>query len=276
MGWELTPSNTGLASKGVTEAMLTNATYPVWGGQGGVQMVKNQTFTRRKFTINNGPLVVGDGAVFNECLITGAESLVKVGGNVEFNDCDFVVTAGSLMSNNIHIQPDFYYAGVAGKKLTMRNCRMTGGHIFLMSNGHAMDLENVYGYAQHPEVGGQQHRDGITVRGSNATTHKVTIRGCRMDCDQEMTTGAFFLQDTYGGGINGVEADDCMWEGAGWVMTISGSDNTVIRNNRIRPHGANIIGPVTTHDSTYAVWTDNHLYDPADPDGKGAAVGRPA
>lgn len=272
MGWELTPQNTGLASKGVTESMLTPGTVPPYYLQPSSPTVTTNQH-RKVFNLNNSVLAPGGGAVFTECLFIGSTDLIIVNGDCTFIDCDFVITEDSLMTENVAVFANGYYDNYANSHLVMTNCRMTGGHFFVDATNMRATLTNVYGYDQGPEVGALQHRDGFTSRGAGAG--RIKLLGCRFDSDQDSTTGAFFLQDTYNDGVVGLEARDCMFEGAGYVMTLETSDDLIIVNNRIRPHGPYSYGPVVSTNTTFAQWTDNHLYASGQPDAKGTLIPQP-
>lgn len=273
-GWLKTPSNTGLASKGVTTSMLTGMTVPQYTGnleQAGVNIASG-IHSRRRFNLGWNTLAPGDNTIFNECLIEGTGDMVQIHGtNVQFNDCDFVLTGGP--DENVHVNANWHYVRKTAR-ITMNNCRMTGGTIFINLTGVGGDINDVYGYAQQPETGLLQHRDGFTSREASAA-NPVTLRRCRFDTDQNSTTGAFFLQNTYGNGVVGVSVYDSMFEGAGNCLTLENSQQLRFVNNRMRPHGSYSYGPVVSTGCTFAQWTDNFVYSPTNPDYRGAALNQP-
>jgi len=275
-GWLKTPMNTGLASVGVTPDMLTTMNIPDFGGNRAYPNVPAGLYYRRRFTKE---VAAAPGVVFEQCLFdTPYNALTPLGHNVEVKDSDFVMTANAMVGGT-HINVHPYYTGSESTVTYIRNLRMTGGTMFINATSAGAIIEDVYGYAQMPETGGEQHRDGFTSRGCKTSNPQI-LRRCRFDCAEDSTTGAFFVQDTYGDGVYGVRAYDCLFEGAGYVMTIDRSHDLVLVNNRTNPYGPHQISDYTlgsSGPSTFALWTGNHRLDPdaVDNDYKGIALPQP-
>jgi len=261
-GVDLTPSNVGLASAGLTEANLTAYT-------GGLTITG--PVTRKVINLGGNQLVLGAGAALTECIIKstrqGGQGQVKVtGSNVSITRCDHVSTAGSG-AESIGIFT------VGADNLTIASLRMTGPTIFMWLDGNAstpMSVSEFYGYAQ---VGGGAHHDGITRRESNSP---LTISRSRVTCDQGSTTGAFFVQDTWNNprsasNVGYITVQDSYLEGNGYNATLELSNNLVFINNRFRPTE---YGAVTQSNGPVSglTWTGNYLYSATGPDFKGAAI----
>jgi hypothetical protein len=274
-GWLKTPSNVGLASKGLTTGDLSvYSGLPAWGG---LNANITGTHTRRRFNLST-VLAPGSNAVFNECHIEAAFGPIQISGsNVQFNDCDIIIT-GSGGSERVSINANPYY-GAAGT-VTINNCRFTGGTLFINVTGLGANVVDCYGYGQDPDNnGGAQHRDGFTTRADGGT---IYLTRCRFDCNQGSTTGAFFTQDTYQGNqasraLNDpIILTDCMFEGSGYCMTLEDCKDLRVTNCRTRSYGAYAYAGVTANSRVVTTtWTGNYNWANTPPDYQGTILNEP-
>jgi len=266
VGWLRTATNTGLAAVGVSDSALT----PYIGS-----LTVTGYLYRRTIALGSSQLILGPGAHLEQCKITGTRvgsaQIRFSGAGQRMTNCDFIGNAGSNLGETIGIYHD------APSGIVITSLRQTGFTIMIqIDGGVATDspsfVDSWYGYDQTPETGFLQHRDGFTRRSGNAP---ITIRNSRIVCDQEMTTGALFIQPTWGPAGH-VTVEDSFLEGKGYCATIESCNNVTIRRNRFRPGSDpnSSYGPVSaTGTRTDFVWTDNYLWaDTPGNDYKGTVV----
>jgi hypothetical protein len=270
-GWLKTASNTGLAGVGVTTNDLTALSLSNWNG---TTANITGTYTRRRLTLST-TLAPGNNTTFTECLIEGSRgALVQVSGsNVQFINCDFVQT-GTGGFERVHLNANPYYG--AGDGLVMRGCKMQGGTIFINATWVDATIEDCYGFGQDPNNnGGVEHRDGFTCRGGDGPT---VLRRNRFVCDQGATTGALFLQNTFGDGVANMTFEQNMFEGTGYCATLEGSLNLRFTDNRFHSYAANGgagYGPATSSGCTFTTWSGNYTYAATPPNYQGSLLSQP-
>lgn len=282
-GWLKTSSNVGLASQGLVAGDLSVYTGLSAFGGNPYPSAANITGTHnnRRFNLST-ILAPGDNTVFNRCHfeVGNAGNMVIIAGTgVEFNDCDFVFT-GTGTVERCHIVANPYYCG-EGSFTTIKNCRMTGGTIFINITSAGALIEDVYGYGQDPDNnGGAQHRDGFTTRDDGGT---ITLTRCRFDCDQGATTGAFFTQDTYTEPAasrtltSPIILNQCSFEGSGYCMTLEDAKDLRVTDCRIRQHGSYQVGTHTQNGRVITTtWTNNYVWANDPPLYRGSAISDPA
>jgi hypothetical protein len=125
-----------------------------------------------------------------------------------------------------------------------------------------------------------QHVDGFTRRGGIG---QLTLLRDRIDANVSgTTTGALFLQDTWGQKIAGVTIQDSMLEGIGYLMTLDNGGSGVslgASNVRFRLSTANYYGNISAYGGspiTYTQWANTYVYDGSSlPWAAGAVVQHP-
>lgn len=265
-GWYRTTSNTGLAGVGTTSGMLTNYTGPT-------TLTAGTHLYRQNINLGGNTLLIqANNVILEECSITGsAWMMIAIGrnmangagislDNVQLLNCDFIGTGGASSEQ-------YLVANRGAGNYVMQGCLGRGGTIFAMSdndvNSNPQLIDQCYFYGG--QNGGSAHHDGITRRAGQA---QLTITNTRVTMDQGSTTGALFLQPTYGS-VGNVTMNRCYLEGNGNNCTLEVSNDIIIDDNRFRPTEYSYLttynGPVTR-----LTWTNNYIYSAAGTDGKGA------
>lgn len=266
-GWLLTPSNTGLASVGLTSADLTPYT--------GSLNVSGRIY-KQIINVGSGQLVLNTGAVIEDCLITGSGNRLvyfKGGTGQQIINSDLVGTGGQS-AEVIGLYAD------SASGIRISGLRETGFTISAWIDGGAASapmstIDGWYAYGQ--PSGGTAHHDGFTRRAGNSP---VTINNSRITTDQGSTTGAFFIQDTWNsprapGNVGHVTVTNSYLEGNGYNATLEISNTLNFTGNRFGPTG---YGPVTTYNGPVSglTWSDNWIYANNSANNyKGAAVSTP-
>jgi hypothetical protein len=256
-GWGLTAGNTGLAGAGVDRSTLPVFSGPITAGMtisqkrlGAVDLSNVPNVTLDRVWIRSTArqaLVVGPGTVIKDSDIDGSTGpqgeRIGIYGNV---------SAGSYAIQRVQVTGMSIGAWLDGSG----SGSMTGTYIH--------DMVSIAG----------AHVDGFTRRDG---TGALVIGGSRIDASGPSVTGAFFLQNTWGGRIGGVVLRDSYLEGAGYLLTLEnkGAGTSVGLNNvRTRPTG---YGDATrTGAVTYDQWVDVNRYDATKlPAAAGTTVNRP-
>ena len=104
------------------------------------------------------------------------------------------------------------------------------------------------------------HLDGLTRRAGSAN---LSITRSHIDDSGSYVTGAFFIQNTWGGHIGGITLKDTFLEGDGYVIGTDDKDGTGISigfdNVRVRSTGW---GPIAnTANTQYTIWNNVLTYD---------------
>ncbi len=246
-GWLRTSSNTGLAAVGTTSAMLTKYT--------GSLTVTGRLY-RQRIDLGANQLVLGNGAVLEECLITGTrnggQGQVRItGAGVQILNTDIVGSASSsgesmgIFSDNLN-----------GARIT--SVRMTGFTIFLWldsGSSSSTPVSVIDGFYGSDQIAGAAHHDGLTRRGGQAP---LILQNSRISMTTGSTTGAVFLQSTWGNPVGGLTVTRSYLEGNGYPATIEASNTVTFDDNRFR---ATEYGPITKSGSVPGFsWVNNYVY----------------
>jgi len=198
-------------------------------------------------TDNRTALVLGPGTVIKDSDIDGSGSVqgerIGIYGNV---------SSGSYAIERVAI------TGVSV------GAWLDGSASGTMADSYVHDMISING----------AHVDGFTRR---AGSGPLRILRSRIDASGGYVTGAFFLQNTWGGPVAGVTVEDSYLEGEGYVLTLDNRSDGVsvgLKNVRIRSIGW---GPITTSTApiTFTQWSDVYRYDPTKTDAKGTVINRP-
>lgn len=267
-GWLRTPSNTGIAAVGLTESDLTSY------GTINADLTITTPQYRKIFNMGGNQLILGTGAVLTECVVKGTcnRQIYFNGTGQQMTNCDLIGQA-TAATENIGLYTDV----TSGLRIT--SLRQTGYTICAWLDGYTDTapesiIDSWYAYGQI--AGGAAHHDGLTRRGGNGP---LTIRNSRINCDQNSTTGSFFLQDTWNtprapGNVGFVKVEYSYIEGEGYPFTIEDCNNVTIQHNR-STFTTSGYGYLTTGNGTQTnfVWLDNWAYANNPGNGyKGAAI----
>lgn len=227
-GWQLTAARTGLAGAGVARTSL-----PVWNGSVRAGMTLSRVRITRPLDLRGTPNVTLDRVWLAPT--SGRQALVLGSGTV-IKDSDI---DGSAMPV---AERDGIYGNSPGA-YTIARVNITGMTVGAWLDGDGGGAGTMTDTYIHDMVSnGGQHMDGFTRR---AGTAPLTILRSRVDDTGASVTGAFFLQNTWGGAIAGITVKDTSLEGDGYVLTLEnkGAGTAVGFNNvRIRSTGW---GPIT-------------------------------
>jgi hypothetical protein len=244
-----------------TAAMLTSYT--------GSLTVTGRIYQQR-IDLGSNQLVLAQGAVLDQVLITGTrnggQGQVRVtGSDVKIINSDIVGTA-SATGESMGIYGDNL------NNLQISSLRMTGFTIFMwLDSGSSSStpgsvVDGFYGSAQ---IDGTSHHDGITRRSGNAP---LTVQNSRIALTTGSTTGAVFLQPTYGA-VGHVTVTSSYLEGNGYPATVESSNDVTFSNNRFRPTE---YGPVTKSGTVTALsWANNYIWANVAPSYQGTSIPTP-
>lgn len=279
MGWQLTATNVGYTPHGSCAAL------PLYAGPN--KPARGAVLTRVRIE-KHLDLTAGDVVIEKSCI--APRSTGNLGALVSTivcpNDCNDGLPAGAAA-------PIIRDSDISGLNLSAgaiaKSCAFDGvgklyrNHIFGMGSGICFRetgttqnglAENNYVHALRHS--GDAHHEAATVRDfrqNTAGTRTASFVGNRLECKLGgWETGGLFVQDTWVE-IRHVLAQNNYFEGAGYLLRIDSRgkvSNAHSVNNRFRLDGAYA---ATTSNITWSTWRDNHLYDPARTDGKGAPVG---
>jgi hypothetical protein len=257
-GWQLTASNTGLAGAGVDRSSLPVFSGPVTAGM---------TISMKKITtgldLSSVPNVTLDRVWLapqgvNRALILGSGTVIKD------SDID-----GSQMVQNERIA---MYGNVSSGSYTVARVHITkvsvgawldGSAPGTMTDTYIHDLISIAG----------AHVDGFTRR---ADVGALTINRSRIDASGNSVTGAFFLQNTWGGKIGGITVKDTYLEGAGYVMTLENrGPGTSVGMDNVRTRSTGYGNITATGAIGYTAWNVSTYDGSKLPTAAGATVNHP-
>lgn len=276
-GWELTASNVGLARFGLSCDNLpayNGSSKPARGARiSNVRIAANLDLSNGDIEIDkscirptrgdNRALVSNDVCGSFECVVTSPSTVTirdsELDGSVAPQAsikaaCGFR-GVGTLQRNYIHGMDSgicFFGTGFSLNALAEQNY--------------------VTGLRNNPGA----HREAATIRdfriGSDPARSARLINN-RFDCEGDDVTGGLFIQPTWVD-IANVTVSGNYLEGDGYNLYLEnkGGVYTNLRatNNRFRPDGWG--ASVVASGAGWAQWSDNYLFDPSKPDGKGAVV----
>ena len=248
-GWELTPSNTGLAGAGVDRNSL-----PVFTGT----VTAGMTLSRVKITevldLYSVPNVTLDRVWLAP---VGGVRAIWLGPGSVIKDSD---VDGSSMVQGERIGIGTSTSG--SYQILRTSITNVSVGTWLDGTGSGTMTET---YVHNLISIDAAHKDGFTRR---AGTGSLLIERSRLDASGPMTTGAFFLQNTWGDRISGITVRDTMLEGAGWVMTLENNGagtSASFDNVRVRPFGGpggTSYGPrVASGGVQYPLWNNVRIHD---------------
>ncbi len=288
MGWEINPTNIGLAPHGLSCDTLpeyTGSTTPPDGTVISERRITqplyvyrgNITITKSCIkTTSNGPY----GMITTwDTLCPHPQCVEEALGQVTITDSEF---DGSLMTN----QQVAYTAAFMGVAILERNyIHDFGSGIAFYKTGTQNTAAAINNYVEKMRAYGNpattgSHNESFTIRDYNTSgnpSRTMAVRGNYFKIDSGNDTGSLFIQ-AYAGFINNVTVENNYLLGSGYQLILeyhnAGYGNNMRSiNNRFTSTG---FGPgYTTGGSGWAQWTDNHIYNAGQPGGKGAIVSQP-
>ena len=283
-GWQLTAQNVGLAPLGLSCDTLPVYTGPDKPATGAV--INGQLITSG-LDLSNGGITIEKSCIRPTSVGQGMPVLTTTDNNGDYLPGDDMVTIrdSDIDGTKLDLQTAAYATGFIGVGTLQRNyVHHFGSGLAIFHAGTKLDalvegnyVTDMIGYGNPATTG--NHSDAFTIRDftdAQNPARKVVVRGNRFDCDSDNATGAFFIQ-AYGGRIDNVTADSNLLEGQGWLMGLEAKDNgysnVAVTNNRWNVGGYGTA--YVTGGSGFTAWSDNYRYDAAQPDGKGAVVGKP-
>lgn len=277
-GWQLTPSNVGLAPQG-----LSCESLPVYSGP--AQIPAGTTISGRKFTI---PIFVSAGNITIEKSCFKPTSATPNGlvegyypqGDVTIKDSEF---DGSLVPANVRETA----CGFTGGANLIRNyMHDVGSGICMVSTTNTRDtgelpkhilIENNYVHRLFHYS--DAHHEAATIRDfvpNAANDRTMTWVGNYLESDSLYVSGGMFIQPTFEP-IHNVWLTGNVFAGEGFNLwsTDSGccvTRNVHVTNNRFKPGAREYYGPVHDEGPGFVEWADNYMYDAGKADARGAVV----
>lgn len=276
-GWEITPTNIGLAPHGLTCDKL-----PAYTGLG--RPARGAVISNLRVTVpldlSNGDITVEKSCIrptsvgyHNNFLVTttmcGSNCSATEVGNVVVRDSEI---DGSAMSAAT-IAKSCAFLGVGTVQRNYMHDMGSGICFFETGTKHSALAEN--NYVRGLRAAGDSHNDGATVRDfRDAAGRTVKFLNNRIECATGNDTGALFIQPTWLP-IHNVYVEGNYLEGGGYNLYLEQTGKASYgkvhsTNNRFRPTGWG--ASATPSGPGWATWTDNYRYDAAKQDGKGAVV----
>jgi hypothetical protein len=285
MGWQLTPTNIGLAPFG-----LSCDTLPVYTG----------TDTPPNGTVISGklikiPLYLTQGAVTIEksCIKPTTDGPTGILSTWDTNVCPSscatakgqVIVRDSEIDGSLLAASDIaYHSGFIGVGQLERNyIHDVGTGIAFFDTGDTYTASSINNYVArlvgygNPATTGS-HDDTFTVRDYTTATNpnrQMVVRGNYFKADSANNdTGSLFIQ-AYAGFIDNMTVENNYLIGDGYQLILEANANGYgthmnAINNRFTSTG---FGPGYTDGGPgWATWTENYMYDATKPDGKGAIV----
>lgn len=284
MGWEINETNVGLVPFG-----LSCATLPLYTGS--MSPSAGTTISQRRI-VGELNASAGNITIEKSCLqpasnsgaLKGILNTQTCGGN----DC-WTPNAGTV------VRDSEFDATLMSAQATAGTCAMVGlatlernymhgmgSGICYFGTGTEGSAEAVNNYVTGLRAYGDSHNEAGTVRDfvkNTGDTRAIHWMGNRLDSDTGNDTAVLFLQPTWSD-IHNIWVTNNYLEGGGWALYSSGGQtgahigNAHAVNNRFRSTGW---GPaVVDNVEGWVEWSDNYLYNAANPDGRGVLVSDPS
>lgn len=240
-GWLVTEENTGLAGVGVTDEDLT--------AYSGSLSVTTRLY-RQLINLGGSQLELGANGVLEECKVVGnragGQGQIRVtGSNAGILNSD-VIGTNTSGSETIGI-----YTDSAGSGLQIVGTKVFGHTIGVWEDGSGGADRLIDRTYVKTLTTGTAHKDGFTRRSG---TSRLVVKNSRWDSSGNAVTGAIFFQPTWGE-VGNVRFENCMFEGAGYCVTLEAATGLEFVDNRFVSTG---YGPVVRENQTSLTWTDNY------------------
>lgn len=282
-GWELTPTNIGLAPHG-----LSCSTLPPYTGS---DSPPAGTVISEKRINTNLFLIHGAITITKSCIRptgSGPHGLISTW---DPNNCpsscatakgQVTITDSEIDGSLVPTQQIAYTGAFMGVGILERNYfHDIGSGIAFFNSGNTYTASAVNNYVHglrgygNPATTGS-HNEAATVRdhAPGPGNRQLTFRGNYLTSDSGNDTGALFLQP-YGGFINNVMIENNLLAGGGYQLILEGNyngygNNVRAINNRFSGTG---FGPgYRSGGPGWAAWSENYRNDPTKTDNKGAVV----
>jgi hypothetical protein len=280
MGWQLNESNTGLAGVGIDRDTLPLCSLQpdeygwLWPDSGTVIRDKR---------IENPVCLAAGGITIERCwfkLTVDPGNGMSMITDFDFNrmksctaantirDCDI---DGTFLADTDNTRSGFPTVGSVGN-WQRNNIYGVGCGWYAGGNNVPILVEN--NYVHDLRTGTTSHDDGMTVRSRSSPCS--IFRNNRINAATIHTTGAFFLQATFGF-LDSIYVEGNFLEGNGYNLILEWNGNGYGRiwasNNRFRfnQYGTGYVDG----GGGWLGWQDMYLNDSTQPDNKGAVVSEP-
>lgn len=276
-GWELTPSNVGLAPLGLSCDSLTAYTGPN-------VIPAGTTITNRRFTsqvdVSAGNIVIEKSCFKPTTANVGLVEGYYPQGEITIRDSEF---DGSLVPPAAR-ESAFGFTG--GANLLRNYVHDVGLGIGMVSSTNTRDQgstpEHILiknNYVHRLFHYNDAHHEAATIRDfvpNAANTRTMRWVGNFLDSDSEYVSGGMFIQPTFES-IHNVWLEDNVFAGEGFNLWSTDSGCCVTRNvhvinNRMKAGPREWYGPVHHEGPGFVEWRDNSLYDATKTDARGAVV----
>ncbi len=280
IGWAVDATTVGLAPLGLTCDQLPAYT-------GSPDIPAGTTISGKRFT-GNINLYLGNITIERSCFKpTSAGRGLPIASTNNYNG-DYEPAKGQVIIRDsefdgslLSLESAAYATGFIGIADLQRNyVHHFGSGLAPMNTGDQLDalvehdyVTDMLGFGDGATTG--NHSDSFTIRDFTDAVRPdrvAIIRSNRFDCDSANATGAFFIQ-AWAGRIDNVYIEGNLLEGGGYNLVLeannSGYSNVNATNNRYKPTGYGAV--YYSGGSGWATYQDNYIYDPTQPDAKGAS-----
>ncbi len=288
-GWELDGSNTGLAGAGIDRNTLPLYEPPAAEVQYGTWFVPAGTAMTGQCVEMGGIDLSAGNITFERCWfrptsIGRGMPLLRGGGALQntIRSCDIDGSAIPLSADGTN--PACGSIAISCSNIRVLLCNITAlasGVAFFGEEPVTLEGAYIHDLVQGEWFlgSGQSHQDGFTIRDYTGPLALIRNSHILTNPASHIATGAFFLQATW---------DDCFMDniyvtgnllaGYGYNLSVDRDNGGYGRHlwavdNRFDPYSGWLAA--VDHGPGLALWRDNYLNDPGQPDNRGTAVAEP-
>lgn len=292
LGWQLSPTNTGLTPHGLNCGSLPSYTGSSKPAAGTLISGKRVNTT---LDLSNGNITIEKSCIRPTSVGQGLSLMTTTDlNNCNSNGCPVTPSTVTIRDSEIdgsltQTSDVAYGCALVGIATMQRNyIHHTGSGICMYNTGSTLSATIEQNYVHQLRAfgsgGSGSHNEAFTVRDfptNSNPSRRMNVYNNRFDASSGNDTGAAFIQ-TYGDNINEVRFEGNLFEGQGYQLGMEASHGniygTAMRaiNNRFSGTG---YGPayVTRNGLSYGwgEWRDNYINNPSAANNKGTVVGAP-
>lgn len=292
LGWQLSPTNTGLTPHGLNCGSLPSYTGSSKPAAGTLISGKRVNTT---LDLSNGNITIEKSCIRPTSVGQGLSLMTTTDlNNCNSNGCPVTPSTVTIRDSEIdgsltQTSDVAYGCALVGIATMQRNyIHHTGSGICMYNTGSTLSATIEQNYVHQLRAfgsgGSGSHNEAFTVRDfptNSNPSRRMNVYNNRFDASSGNDTGAAFIQ-TYGDNINEVRFEGNLFEGQGYQLGMEASHGniygTAMRaiNNRFSGTG---YGPayVTRNGLSYGwgEWRDNFINNPSAANNKGTVVGAP-
>lgn len=283
-GWDLAPTNTGLARYGLTCDAL-----PAYAGSDrpDAGTLISEVRIVQPLNLSAGNITIERSCIQPTSVVHGDPVLTTTDNNTGQITNSGVTIRDSEIDGSLLDDSDAAWAtGFLGVADLLNNyVHHLGSGIGLMNTGSELSSRIEGNYVTDLLAWGDpattgNHSDAFTIRDFDAAVNghrTVVVSNNRFDCDSPSATGALFIQ-TYAGNIDNLTVEGNLLEGGGYQLGLEanyGHAYSNVRSINNRFSGTGWGATYRTGGPGWSQWSDNYIMDPNASDGRGQPVGEP-